>query len=377
MTAVDESMMRRALRLAMRGRGAVEPNPMVGCVIARDDRVIGEGYHQLFGGPHAERQALATCEQDPRGASAYVTLEPCCHTQKKTAPCVPALIAAGLRRVIVGTLDPNPMVSGRGLAQLREAGIEVEEGVLGAEAKQLIAPFAARVVHLRPYVTLKWAQSADGKVAGAGGRRIWISNERSTRAVHELRARCDAILVGINTVLADDPLLLARGVERPRPLLRVVLDRELRMPTSSRLVQTARQSPVMVVTATGTPDGRRRELESAGARVEAIDVGNDGRLSLAQVLLRLPASTTHLLVEPGPTLAASFLREGLADRVWVIGSPKVIAEAGAPTAPALDQGRYPPAGSVDLDGDTLSEHLGRESPVFSCLAPSADFLALA
>src|SRR5947209_8575501 len=185
----DQSFMRRAIRLAMNGRGRVEPNPMVGCVIVKAGRVIGEGYHQEFGGAHAEPNALANCTESPAGATAYVTLEPCCHLNKKTPPCVPRLIEAKLARVVIGCVDPNPEVAGRGARQLQEAGITVDLGVCENEARQLAAPFFARIVQRRPYVTLKWAQTADGKVAGSGGRRLQISNEQSMGIVHNLRAR--------------------------------------------------------------------------------------------------------------------------------------------------------------------------------------------
>src|SRR3954471_10785311 len=208
----DIQMMRRAVRLAMNGRGRVEPNPMVAAVLVKGGRVIGEGFHPHFGGPHAEPTALANCTESPEGATAYVTLEPCCHTNKKTPPCVPALIAAKIARVVCGCVDPNPDVNGKGLDQLRAAGIAVDVNVLEDPAKQLLAPFVARTVYDRPYVTLKWAETADGKVAGPGGERLQISNPRSSRLVRELRARCDAVLVGLNTVLTDDPLLTVRDV---------------------------------------------------------------------------------------------------------------------------------------------------------------------
>jgi diaminohydroxyphosphoribosylaminopyrimidine deaminase/5-amino-6-(5-phosphoribosylamino)uracil reductase len=230
---LDRQMMRHAIRLAMNGRGKVEPNPMVGCVLARGDRMIGQGFHVAFGGPHAEPAALASATESTEGATAYVTLEPCCHSNKKTPPCVPALVGAKLARVVVGCVDPNPEVNGDGLDQLRAAGIRVDANVLEDPAKQLLAPFIARTVYDRPYVTLKWAETADGKVAGPGGARLQISNERSTRLVHELRGRCDAVMVGVNTVLSDDPLLTARDVPSPRRLFRVVLDTRLRIPLSS------------------------------------------------------------------------------------------------------------------------------------------------
>src|SRR5438874_4671655 len=225
----DKQMMARAIAFAMRGRGQVEPKPMVGCVLVKDGRVIGEGFHASFGGPRAEPAALSACTHSPQGATAYVTLEPCCHTNKKTPPCVPALIAAKIARVVVGCVDPNPDVNGQGLDQLRAAGIAVEVNVLEEPAKQLLAPFIARVVYDRPYVTLKWAETADGKVAGPGGKRAQISNPASTKLVHELRARSDAIMVGVNTVISDDPMLTPRHVDVPptRRLLRVVLDSRL------------------------------------------------------------------------------------------------------------------------------------------------------
>src|SRR2546423_1384271 len=193
--------MPRPTRLAMNGRGRVEPNPMVGCVIVKDDRIIGGGYHQQYGQPHAEPNALASCIESPQGATAYVTLEPCCHTNKKTPPCTPLLIEAGIARVVVGCTDPNPQVNGKGLDILRAAGIQVAPPVLEPEARQLIAPFIASTQHHRPYVTLKWAQTADGKIAGRYGRPLQISNLRSSQIVHALRARCQAIAVGIATVL--------------------------------------------------------------------------------------------------------------------------------------------------------------------------------
>jgi len=187
----DVEYLRRAVRLAMKGRGRVEPNPMVGCVIVKDGRVIGEGYHGRFGGPHAEPTALAACMENCRDATVYVTLEPCCHTNKKTPPCAPKLIEAGVARVVIGCLDPNPNVDGRGVKILRDAGIEVVGPILENECKQLNAAFFKGTTRARPYVTLKWAESGDGKVAGAGGKRSQISNDRAMRVVHEMRARTD------------------------------------------------------------------------------------------------------------------------------------------------------------------------------------------
>jgi diaminohydroxyphosphoribosylaminopyrimidine deaminase/5-amino-6-(5-phosphoribosylamino)uracil reductase len=374
----DEAMMRRAIALAIKGRGAVEPNPMVGCVIVKDGRIIGEGYHQTFGGPHAEPNAIAACRESSVGATAYVTLEPCCHTDKKTPPCVPQLIQAGISRVVIGCFDPNPQVSGRGIEQLRRAGVDVSSPVMECQAKQLIAPFIKRMTQHQPYVTLKWAQSADGMVAGAGGRTVRITNPTSSHVVHELRARCDAILVGINTALADDPLLTARRVENIRPLTRAVLDSGLRLPTTSRLVQTASQSPLVVYCSSQafleTRRERVRELQDHGVRVVGLDqatgelaTNSSPQLSLPEMLRNIGG--THLLVEPGPTLARSFLSQGLADRVWVLRSPVSIDEPNAIRAAQID---YPTTGRLEIDGDELTEYLNPAANVFFSLEQSAD-----
>jgi diaminohydroxyphosphoribosylaminopyrimidine deaminase / 5-amino-6-(5-phosphoribosylamino)uracil reductase len=376
----DARFMRCALRLAMNGRGSVEPNPMVGCVIVKGGRVIGEGYHERYGGPHAEPNALAACAaagESPRGATAYVTLEPCCHTDKKTPPCAPKLIEAKVGRVVVGCLDPNPDVNGKGLAMLREAGITVDGPLLEAEAKQLIAPFIARVRHQRPYVTLKWAQSADGKVAGAGGRRVQISNATSSRVVHELRARCDAILVGIRTVLNDDPLLTVRVTEPLRPLLRAVLDRDLEVPVTSKLVETAAVAPLIAYcseAARKAKPGVVATLEGYGVTLASVPVR--ARQLVLEELIRDLATrgVTHLLVEPGPSLVLSFLASQLADRIWVFRSASKIDDEHAPSVVSVP---YPAVGEIGLDGDRLTEYLNPESNSFFGLSPSADFVLAA
>lgn len=360
------------MALAVKGRGAVEPNPMVGCVIVQDSRIIGEGYHQKFGGPHAEPNALAACRESPAGATAYVTLEPCCHINKKTPPCVPKLIEAKLCRVVIGTLDPNPLVSGRGVEQLRAAGIQVDVLDL-ASAGQLIAPFIATTVHRRPYVTLKWAESSNGKI-GLPHRRLLISNKRSLHAIHQLRARCDAILVGINTVLADDPILTVRGVEPMRVLRRVVLSRDLAIPVSARLVQSASESPAEFICSAATREQKAelvREFESRGISVTAQPLDPSGQIDLRQVLAHLGAQgITHLLVESGPTLAHSFISQNLVDRVWIFRSPHPVSDPDAISATTVD---YAETARADLNGDMLTEYLNPRSPAFFAREPSADF----
>ncbi len=362
------------MRLSMNGRGTTEPNPSVGCVIVKDDRIIGEGYTQPFGGPHAEPTALASCTESPRGATAYVTLEPCCHTNKKTPPCAPRLIEAGIARVVIGCLDPNEDVDGKGVAMLRAAGIEVAGPALEAEAKQLIAPFIGRMKFHRPYITLKWAQSADGKISGAGGARAQISNAASSRLVHKLRARSDAILVGINTLLADDPLLTARNVEASRLQTRVILDSHLRTPVTSKIVQNNDGDVHIFFAASEYGSEKMRSLMAKGINLHVADTDDAGRISIPMLLNRdLFTDFTHLLVEPGPTLAKSFFDAGGADRVWVIESPNKIGAHDAIDAPRVPN-RYVKSAELKIDGDVLSEYLDTESDLFFAGAPSADFV---
>jgi diaminohydroxyphosphoribosylaminopyrimidine deaminase/5-amino-6-(5-phosphoribosylamino)uracil reductase len=372
----DVQFLRRAIRLSMKGRGRVEPNPMVGCVIVKNGQVIGEAYHGRFGGPHAEPSALAACTENCVGATAYITLEPCCHTNKKTPPCVPRLINAGIKRVVIGCVDPNPNVDGRGVKMLRDAGVEVVCPMLEDEARQLNAAFIKRTLRARPYVTMKWAESSNGKVAGAGGKRSQISNNRAMKVVHEMRARSDTILVGINTVLTDDPQLTVRNVEIFRPLTRAVLDSDLKLPAESMLARTG-ASEVVVFCAKETyrTSPRVTELESLGLRVNPIRSTGPDRLRLDDVLFDLDDKGQHLLIESGPTLAQSFFEQNLCDRVWVIRSPKSIDAPEAPNAPVLPAD-YVKTGEVNLDGDILVEYLNSQSPVFFANQPSADLVRL-
>ena len=347
--------MREAIALASRGRGYVEPNPMVGCVIVKAGQVIGRGYHRKFGQAHAEPDALASCTQDPRGATAIVTLEPCCHTDKKTPPCVPRLIQAGIARMVVGHTDPNPQVSGKGIAQLRAAGIEVISDVMGAECRQLDAPFLALTKFARPYVTLKWAQSADGLVGGGGSTRRRISGPESQRLTHMLRTRCDAIAVSADTVIADDPMLSVRRVPVVRTPLRIILDTHLRTPPTATLIRTAGTSPLHVFTGvSSTPDW-------PGVTFHRTPVADD-HLNMSHVLRELGImKITHLLIEPGPRLAGALIRQNLADRIWVFRSPVALRESNAPAAPVVP---FPPSFTRQVGIDTLSEYLDPASDVF-------------
>lgn len=317
-------MMRRALSLAKRGEGRVEPNPMVGCVLARGERIVGEGYHRRFGGPHAEAAALRAAGSAARGATAYVTLEPCAH-HGKTPPCAEALVRAGVARVVIALADPNPEARG-GAGTVRKAGIEVKVGVCADEARELLAPFLSGVLRKQSYVIAKWAQSLDGKLADAAGNSKWISCEASRREVHRLRARVCGVLVGAGTVRADDPLLTARDVSVRRIARRVVLDGSLHIEPASRIVQTASDVPTLIMTTKASASSRRAALlEKRGARVAAVRSDKNGRLVLTEVLRRLYAEgVTNLLVEGGPAVLRELFARNLVDEARIYVAPKML-----------------------------------------------------
>jgi diaminohydroxyphosphoribosylaminopyrimidine deaminase/5-amino-6-(5-phosphoribosylamino)uracil reductase len=337
--------MLRALRLARRGQGRVEPNPMVGCVLVRGGRVLAEGYHRRFGGPHAEVVALGQARRRGRscaGADLYVTLEPCCH-QGKTPPCTDALIRAGVGRIFVAIKDPFSKVSGRGLALLRRAGIAVHVGLGAAAALDLNAPFLRRVTTGLPWVLAKWAQSLDGRLAAAGGDSRWISSPPARRYVHALRARVDAIVIGIGTALADDPHLTVRGVRllRPRAPRRVVVDPDLRLPARSHLVRScAAGGPALTLAVRQAVYRRRpRRLQVLEARgVEFVGLPDlpqrPGRMDLTPLLRHLAQAhdATNVLVEGGGRLFGALLDQGLIDQVLAFVAPKVIGDGKAPAA---------------------------------------------
>ncbi len=315
--------MQRALRLAERGRGSVEPNPVVGCVLVRDGRVLAEGWHQRFGGPHAEIVALARCRESPRGATAYVTLEPCCH-HGKTPPCTRALIEAGVARVVAATVDPNPAVCGGGLRELRRAGIDVRLGVCEPQALASNGPFFKRVRRQLPWVILKWAQSLDGSVATRRRDSQWISDEVCRAHAHRIRAKLDAIVVGVGTVIQDDPLLTSRVGRTRRIATRIVLDPQLRTPVSSQLFRTAREVRTWVVASKRAPKRRAARLERAGVRVLALPLRRDGLPLLPLLRQLVEAGMTNVLVEGGAETIGRFLDQRLADELHVYIAPRLI-----------------------------------------------------
>ena len=328
--------MQRALTLARKGRGCVEPNPMVGCVIQRDGEIVGEGFHQQFGGPHAEVHALEAAGPRAAGATAYVTLEPCSHVGK-TPPCADALLAAGVARVVVAMVDPDVRVAGRGIERLRAAGASVEVGDGETEAKFLLAPYVTLRTKHRPWVIAKWGQTTDGYLALPEGMGRWVTGEDSRQRVHALRDQCDGIAVGIGTVLADDPLLTRRSESRAcldAAWGRVVLDRQLRLPLDSRLIRTLGTAPLLVAT---SPWAMRTDRAK---RLAELGVECVGAESLTGLLAELGARQwTHLLVEGGPTLLASFHAGDLVDERWAFISPTVVG--AAPDLPHWDLADHP------------------------------------
>jgi diaminohydroxyphosphoribosylaminopyrimidine deaminase/5-amino-6-(5-phosphoribosylamino)uracil reductase len=325
--AVDERMMRRALALAARGLGETNPNPAVGCVVARGAQVVGEGFHERAGGPHAEVVALREAGSRARGATLYVTLEPCAH-HGRTPPCAPLVRDSGVARVVAAIRDPSPPVAGRGLALLRRAGIAVETGLLAGEAARLDERFLAWARRGRPFVLLKAALTLDGRVATASGRSKWITDREQRRQARWLRRLHDAVLVGIGTALADDPLLLPSPRTR-RPFLRVVLDSRLRLPERSRLALTATpRTPVLALSCAPDPS-RRRRLEAAGVEVAGV-AGEAGRVSLASALGALAArGVASLMVEGGGEVLGSFLAARLADQVALFRAPLLLGGRGS------------------------------------------------
>jgi diaminohydroxyphosphoribosylaminopyrimidine deaminase/5-amino-6-(5-phosphoribosylamino)uracil reductase len=326
--SADERFMLRAIQLAERGLGETNPNPPVGCVLVRNGVVVGEGFHARAGSPHAEAIALAAAGERARGATAYVTLEPCApNAAKRTPPCAPRLIEAGVRRVVFGVSDLNPLVQGKGLRQLRSAGVEVVEGPCSAPSRRLTQHFNAAMQQRRPFVSLKAGMTLDGRIATASGDSQWITSASQRAAARRLRRLFGGIVVGIETVIKDDPLLLPEP-RTERPYFRVVLDSRLRMPLQSRLVRTARRQPLILVCVTA-PAGRRRELVAQGATVISVR-GLRGRASIPAVLRALFARGIHsVMVEGGSEVTGSFVRARAFDEIVIFRAPMILGGRGS------------------------------------------------
>jgi diaminohydroxyphosphoribosylaminopyrimidine deaminase/5-amino-6-(5-phosphoribosylamino)uracil reductase len=323
MTA-DELYMRRALDLARQGEGRTCPNPPVGAVIVSGENIVGSGFHPAAGQPHAEMFALREAGELARNATAYVTLEPCSH-QGRTGPCADALVKAGIKRVVVGVQDPNPLVAGRGLALLKEHSITVQIGPCEHECRRLIAPFARHVATGTPFVTMKSAVTLDGKTATSLGESRWISNEQSRLAVHQLRNRVDGIMVGVGTVLRDNPRLTTRIEGTGRDPLRIVVDSTLRTPLQAAVVTTDSTARTLIATTPQASKEKIRELEKAGVEILICNEREGSGVDLHDLLRQLGQyPLQHLLLEGGAILNQSFLNAGLVDRVMVFVAPLLL-----------------------------------------------------
>jgi diaminohydroxyphosphoribosylaminopyrimidine deaminase / 5-amino-6-(5-phosphoribosylamino)uracil reductase len=327
--AADARFMARALALAARGLGRTFPNPPVGAVLVRDGRVIGEGFHHRAGEAHAEIEALRALRGRARGATLYVTLEPCSH-HGRTPPCAPAVIEAGVARVVAAIADPNPLVSGRGFAELRAAGLEVVTGAGATAAEDQNRAFLTAMRERRPHVTLKAGMTLDGKIADLHGASRWITGEPARQHAHRLRSESDAIVVGIGTVLRDDPELTVRlGQPWPREPLRVVLDTGARTPVGARLLRAGRPSCALIAVGADAPDTRVKELAATGATIVSCRT-SDGRVDLGTLLTELFAREVRaVLVEGGGEVHGAFLDAGLVDRVAMFTAPLLIGGRGA------------------------------------------------
>lgn len=322
----DKSYMKRALKLAKKGAGFVNPNPMVGAVIVKDGVVIGEGYHEKYGGLHAERNALKNCKESPKDATMYVTLEPCCH-YGKTPPCTDAIIESGISKVVIGMLDVNPVVAGKGAKILADAGIKVEVGVMGKECKKLNKIFNKYMTTKRPYVIMKYAMTADGKIATANGESKWITGESARKNVHRLRNNLSAIMVGVNTVIADDPSLNCRLDEPSKDPIKIICDSSLRTPLNSVVVKTAKKSKTII--ATSSEDKRLiEEYRKFGCTVIQIPRTKNG-IDLNYLMNKLGGmGIDSILLEGGGTLNFSAISSKIVDEIHIHMAPKIFGGNG-------------------------------------------------
>ena len=367
MTQADLPHMRAALSLARRGLGTTWPNPSVGCVIVRDGRVVGRGHTQPGGRPHAEPVALGMAGAVAKGATAYVTLEPCCHWGR-SPPCTDALIAAGIARVVVAETDPDPRVNGEGLAKMRSAGIEVQSGLMAEEARETLIGFHHRITLGRPMVTLKLASTLDGRIATRAGESQWITDTPARRLAHAMRGRHDAVMVGVGTVLADNPDLTCRipGF-RPIPNVRVIADSHLRTSLTSRLLTTASDIPTWFLLRAGTNLAREDAFRDLGAKLIKIP-GSSAGVDLTASLAALgKAGLTRVLVEGGGQLAAALLRADLVDRIAWFHAPAIMGGDGWPAVQAfgtdtLDRMPRFRRDCITVVGDDMLSEFTRQRP---------------
>ena len=322
----DKKHMSAALKLAVRARGMTSPNPLVGAVLVKNGRVIGRGYHKKAGLPHAEIEAFEDARRNKKkitGSTLYVTLEPCCHTGKRTPPCTDAVVREGVSRVVIGAQDPNPKVRGNGVRKLRRSGIEVVTGVLEEKSREINEPYTKYITTGLPFVVLKLAATLDGKIAASTGDSKWIGSEAQRKQAHMLRSRADAVLVGINTVLTDNPSLNVRLKGDHKDPVPVVLDAKLRTPPTSNLMRI-HQEPV-IATVRGVSQARRKKLGSLGARVITVRKDKNGRIDLRELRRRLgELQFMSVLIEGGSAVAGQALRSGIVDKINFFYAPKIV-----------------------------------------------------
>jgi diaminohydroxyphosphoribosylaminopyrimidine deaminase/5-amino-6-(5-phosphoribosylamino)uracil reductase len=324
--SVEVQYMKRALGLARRGLGKTSPNPIVGAVIVMGDRVIGEGYHHCYGGDHAEVIALRSAQEQVRDGTIYVTMEPCCQYERKVPSCLDRIIGSGVRRVVLGTLDPHPAVSGRGARVLDGSGIETTMGVLEEDCRKANEMYFKYVRNRIPFVTLKFAQTLDGRIASATGSSQWISSGASLRLAHRLRSIHDAIMVGIGTLLKDDPRLTVRLARGSSPI-RVVADSRLRIPLNARVLQEQRVAPTVIATTLEANKDKRTSLTKMGIEVMEVAADDMGHVDLQDLLIRLgKRGVSSLLVEGGSGIITSMLSQSLADKLVVAIAPKILGK---------------------------------------------------
>lgn len=345
----DRQYMKMALELAQKGMGFTAPNPMVGAVIVKNGRIIGQGYHRKYGELHAEREALAVCTEEPKGASIYVTLEPCCHYGKQP-PCVNAILEAGIRRVIIGSSDPNPLVAGKGIRILKDHGIEVTENILKEECDKLNEAFFYYIQNKKPYVVMKYAMTMDGKIAAYTGESKWVTGEAARIHVQEQRLKYTGIMVGVGTVLADDPMLTCR-LENSRNPVRIICDSHLRTPLTSKIVRTAETIPTIL--ASSSKDQQKiKNYEELGCQVLYVPEKN-GHIDLNRLMELLGAAKIDsILLEGGGSLNWSALESGIVQKVQTYIAPKLFGGEEAKT-PVEGKGFPDPASAVSLKNSEI------------------------
>lgn len=319
----DEAFIRKTLKLAVKGRGRVSPNPLVGAIITKNNRLLGQGFHPYFGGEHAEIVALNSATEEVTGGTLYINLEPCSHYGKQP-PCVDRIVESGIKKVVIGTRDPNPSVNGKGIEFLRNHNVEVEVGVLEEECKQLNEAFFKHITTGLPFTTLKIAQTLDGKIAASDGSSKWITSDKARTLAHRMRSENDAILVGIGTVLSDNPSLNVRLTKGVNPR-RIVLDSRLRIPLNASLLCDSLVEKTIVVTTPSAPQEKLSEIKKRGAQVWTVPADNKNQVHLKKLLNKIgQEKIASLLVEGGSLIFSAFLKEKLVDRLSIFLSPKIL-----------------------------------------------------